>query len=80
MCFNWDMSKATWTQTEVELARSFAEVAGIKHLRGGHLYDRNGKHVAHGWDSLAAILTQRGVIKTGSGINWRSSYARKLVG
>lgn len=68
--------KATRKMTAEELAKVFAEHFGYAGRPGGWIYDPQGVNVAHGWAPFAELLSQRGWIKTGEGINWRGAGER----
>lgn len=71
-------TRATWQMSARQLAKAFAEVAGYQGRKGGWIYDASGHPVAHGWDAFAVLLTRRGWITVGQGINWRR--VGRLVG
>lgn len=62
--------KATWQMTAPELARVVADHLGWTGRKGGWIYNAAGRPIAHGWTELASIMTTRGWITVGTGINW----------
>jgi len=63
--------KTTWEMTAIELAKTVAREKGWQGNFGGWILDQQNRTVAHGWAALADLLTERGVIAVGRGIDWQ---------
>lgn len=63
--------KLTSQMTRLELARVFAAEKGHRGRPGGHIYDDQGRHLAHGWEAYAQRFSA--FLKPGQGIDWTAA-------
>lgn len=65
-----DLRLPTWRMDRTQLARVAAEHFGWT-VRTNWILDDQGVAVGCGWEHVAARLERRGLVRVGSGVNWR---------